>query len=229
MNDDLFLFINRDEAGEKLAARLLDEPLIKAANRDELLVLSIPRGGVVVGAAIARALGCDHDVVVAKKIALPDHEEAAIGAMAEDGTLVLNPWMRQAFKKYIDQATEQTRRRIKNLIRKFRQGRDLDLHAKVVIIVDDGAATGETMKAVITWIALQEPAQRPKERLIALPVCSPQVARELAKMVDKFIYLAMPEIFWAVSQVYWDFDQVGDEEVIELLRLASPKTHYLFR
>jgi predicted phosphoribosyltransferase len=221
MKDDLFLFIDRNEAGEKLAAGLLDEPLIAEANRDELLVLSIPRGGVVVGATVARALGCAHDVVVAKKIGLPGHEEAAIGAMAEDGTVILDHWMTHEFGSYIDQTTKQARNRIEALIHKFRQGRMLDLRAKVVIIVDDGIATGETMKAVVTWIMLKEPAQRPKKTLIAVPVCSPRVAREFAKMVDKFICLATPEIFWAVSQFYWDFDQVNDEEVIELLRQSN--------
>jgi predicted phosphoribosyltransferase len=200
---------------------LLDEPLIEEANRDELLVLSIPRGGVVVGAAVAQALGCSHDVVVAKKIGLPGHEEAAIGAMAEDGTLVLDPWMRQEFSNYINQATEQARNRIESLIRKFRQERALDLHAKVVIIVDDGIATGETMKSVITWLVSKEPAQRPKKIIVAVPVASSRVVKEFEKIIDKFICLATPKQFWAVSQVYWEFDQVSDEEVVELLHQSS--------
>jgi predicted phosphoribosyltransferase len=218
MREDLFLFLDREEAGEKLAARLLEEPFIQDANRDELLILSIPRGGVVIGAAVARILGCAHDVVVARKIGFPGHEEAAIGAMAEEGTFVSEQWMIHEFSQYLDQAMQQAQSRIEALIRKFRQGRALDLHAKVVVIVDDGIATGETMKAIMAWITMQAPTRRPKQTLIAVPVCSPRVAQEFQKMVDKFICLATPEFFWAVSQFYWDFDQVSDEEVAKLLQ-----------
>jgi len=212
-----FLFVDRQEAGEKLAARLLDEPFIEEVNRDELLVLSIPRGGVVVGAAVARVLGCAHDVIVARKIGFPGHEEAAIGAMAEDGAVVLDQGLIHEFAKYITQAIEQTRNQIKTLIQKFRQGRALDLQATVVIIVDDGIATGETMKAVISWLTSQAPARRPRMIIIAVPVASSWVAQELEGRVDHFICLDTPKTFWAVSQFYWNFDQVSDEEVVALL------------
>jgi predicted phosphoribosyltransferase len=214
-------FLDRKEAGEELAAKLLDEPLIKEASKDELLVLSIPRGGVVIGAAVAQMLGCAHDVVVAKKIGFPGQEEAAIGAMAEDGTLVLDPWTRQEFSEYIVQATKEARSRIEALIHKFRQGRVLDLHAKIIIIVDDGIATGETMRAVVTWMTLREPDQRPKKTLIAVPVCSPRTAKQFKKTVDKFICLISPDFFWAISQFYLNFRQVSDEEVVELLRQST--------
>jgi putative phosphoribosyl transferase len=218
-----FLFLDRKEAGRKLAAKLLDEPFIEEASRDELVVLSIPKGGVGVGAMIARVLGCAHDVVVAQKIGFPGHhEEAGIGAMAEDGTVVLNQWITQEFSRYITQALEQTRKQVEALIHKFRQGRPLDLHSKVVIIVDDGIATGETVKAIITWITTKALAQRPKKVLIAVPVASPRVAKEFEKLVDKFICLATPKHFGAVSQFYWDFDQLSDEEVVALLGQSTP-------
>lgn len=227
MREDLFLFLDREEAGEKLAARLLEEPTIQDVNRDELLILSIPRGGVVIGAVVAQILGCAHDVVVARKIGFPGHQEAAIGAMAEDGTLILEHWMMHEFSQYINQAMEQAKNRIETLIHKFRQGRALELHHKVIIVVDDGIATGETMKAVLAWIANKAPGQQPRQTLLAVPVCSPRAAQEFRKMVDKFICLATPEYFWAVSQFYWDFDQVSDEEVIELLKqgTTSPLPH----
>lgn len=217
MEDDLFLFIDREEAGEKLAAKMLDEPLIKEANRDELLVLSIPRGGVVVGAKVAQVLGCAHEVVAARKIGFPGCEEAAIGAMAEDGTIIMDRWMAKEFSKYTVQATRRARRRIKALIHKFRQDRVLDLQGKIAIIVDDGIATGDTMEAVVTWLMLKEPIERPKKMIIAVPVCAPGMSQKFEKTTNRFICLATPEQFWAVSQFYFNFDQVSDEEVVELL------------
>jgi predicted phosphoribosyltransferase len=98
-------------------------------------------------------------------------------------------------------------------IQNLRQGRELDVRSKIVIIVDDGIATGETMKAALIWMRSRAPNQRPKKALVAVPVCSPRAAREFTKLADTFICLAAPEPFWAVGQFYWDFDQVSDEEV----------------
>lgn len=210
------LFIDRSDAGQQLAAKLLDDPLIKKAARSELLVLSIPRGGVMVGAAVAQALGCAHEVVAVKKIGFPGREELAIGAMAEDGATVLN----QGFLRlssleddYLEQKMDTVKAQIEGYIQKFRHGRALDVAAKTVIVVDDGIATGETMKAVVTWLHSRTPAQRPKQVVVAAPVCSPSAARAFKKLVNKFICLAVPDQFWAVGQFYWDFDQVTDEEV----------------
>jgi predicted phosphoribosyltransferase len=229
MEDDLFLFIDREEAGEKLAAQLLDEPLIKETDRDKLLVLSIPRGGVVVGAKVAQVLGCAHEVVAARKIGFPGCEEAAIGAMAEDGTIIMDRWMAKEFSQYTVQATRRARRRIKALIHKFRQDRALDLRAKIVIIVDDGIATGDTMEVVMTWLMLKEPAERPGKIIIAVPVCAPGVAQKFEKIASRFICLATPEQFWAVSQFYFNFDQVSDEEVVELLSQRTTVSSPLYR
>jgi predicted phosphoribosyltransferase len=201
---------------------LLDEPLIRAADRDELLVLSIPRGGVVVGAKVAQVLGCTHEVVAARKIGFPGCEEAAIGAMAEDGTVIMDRWMAREFSKYTVQASRRARRRIKALIHKFRQDRVLNLQAKIVIIVDDGIATGETMEAVVTWLMLKEPAEQPKKIIIAVPVCAPGIAQKFEKTANRFICLVTPEHFWAVSQFYFNFEQVSDEEVVELLSQRVP-------
>jgi predicted phosphoribosyltransferase len=209
---EMFMFLDRNEAGEQLAARLLDDPLVKEAARDTLLVLSIPRGGVVVGAAIATALGCAHEVVAVKKIGFPGQEELAIGAIAEDGTLILNPHMAnwlQAETNYLAGAIDQIKAQLQAAIQKFRQGRALALQSKIVMIVDDGIATGETMKAAIIWSRTQQP----QKLLVAVPVCSPPARRELEKLADKLICLAAPEQFLAVGQFYWDFDQIGDEEV----------------
>jgi predicted phosphoribosyltransferase len=99
------------------------------------------------------------------------------------------------------------------MIQMYRLGRTLDTSGKIVILVDDGVATGETMKAAITWLFDRELPQRPEKVVVAVPVCSPQAARDLVYMADHFVCLAVPQIFWAVGQFYWDFDPVSDEVV----------------
>jgi len=217
MFEDLYVFIDRADAGEKLAAKLLEEPVIQEAVREELLVLSIPRGGVVVGAVVARELGCSHDVIAVKKIGYPGHKELAIGAMAEDGTLVLNPHLTSQFDHYVEQAMKRASNQVKTVIRKFRQRRVLDVESKIVIVVDDGIATGETVKAAVIWLRSKECAQRPKKVIVAVPVSSPRAAREIQELSDEFVCLYLPQRFWAVGQFYWDFDQVSDEAAREYL------------
>ena len=220
MLDDMFLFVDRSEAGEKLAVKLRDEPLIKQTSPEDLLVLSIPRGGVVVGAAIAQVLGCAHDVVVVKKIGFPGQEELAIGAMAEDGTVIISEQVTNWHTlkdDYIKQKEAQVKDKIDTYVRKFRQGRALNLQSKTAIVVDDGIATGETMKAAVTWMTAAGQKHPPSKVLIAVPVCSPLAGPELAPLVDKFVCLSEPQRFWAVGQFYWNFDQVADAEVLRHL------------
>lgn len=215
-------FVDRTEAGEKLAAKLLADPTIKSASKDELLVLSIPRGGVVVGAAIAQSLGCAHDVIVAKKIGFPGHQELAIGAMAEDGTTVLDPslalWSHEEEDNYLKREMEQTQAKIAAYILKFRRGRPLVVQSKIVIVVDDGIATGETMKSAVKWLTSREPEQCPKKIIVAVPVCAPRTVPDLEDMVDTLVCLAIPKGFLAVGQFYWNFEQVSDEDVVQVLK-----------
>ena len=225
----MFMFLDRNEAGEHLAARLLDEPLVKEATRDELLVLSIPRGGVVVGAAMARILGCAHELVAVKKLGFPGQTELAIGAMAEDGVMVLSKqissWYQPEEGDYLTDEIARVKSRLEAYVQNLRQGRVLEVQSKIVIIVDDGVATGETMKAALIWILSRAPHRRPKKILVAVPVCSLRAARELTKLADAFICLAAPEGFRGVGQFYWDFDQVSDAEVMAYLaknRASSP-------
>lgn len=216
----MFEFVDRWDAGEKLAARLLHDPLIKETPRAELLVLSIPRGGVTVGAAVAETLGCAHDVIVVKKIGCPGQQEYAIGAMAEDGIIVLN---QQAIaqlgleRDLIDQVIERVKAQIETYIREFRQGRALEVQAKVVLVVDDGIATGETVKAAITWLGSKNRTKHPRQVIVATPVCSMRAAKEFEKLQVKLICVLRPARFWAVGQFYWDFDQISDDEVAEIL------------
>lgn len=216
----MFVLVDRYNAGEQLAAKLLRERWIKKVRKDELLVLSIPRGGVVVGAAIAQHLRCVHEIVAVKKIGFPGQQELAIGAIAEDGAIALSWHIAIRFSQpteedndYLTQTIEGVKTQIETYIQKFRQGRTLDLQSKTVIIVDDGIATGETMKAAVLWSR----AQLAKKVIVAAPVASSRAAKELQKLVDKFIYLAVPKHFWGVGQFYCYFEQVSDEEVLAYL------------
>jgi len=222
----MLMFLNRQEAGEQLAARLLDEPLIKEAAKEELLVLSIPRGGVVVGAVVARVLGCAHELVAVKKLGFPGQKELAIGAMAEEGLIVLNKqissWYQPEDDDYLTGEIARVKSQLEAYIQELRQGRTLEVQSKIVIIVDDGIATGETMKAALIWMRSRAPNERPKKIVVAVPVCSPGAAREFAKLADIFICLAAPQQFRAVGQFYWDFDPVSDEEVVRYLTKNRP-------
>ena len=223
---DSFLFLDRTDAGEKLAAKLGQDPLIRNASPDELLLLSIPRGGVIVGMAIAQMLGCAHEVIIAKKVGLPGQTELAIGAIAEDGAAILNEAMLPDYEAktyYLSQVIEAARANVQTYIKKFRQGRDLVLKDRIVILVDDGIATGETMKAAIRWAVNPNRTDRPKQVIVAVPVCAMITATEIKKMVDRFVYLELPGTFLAVSQFYWDFDSVGDEQVLAYLAPKKEK------
>lgn len=212
-----FLFKDRNEAGVKLAANLLDESLIKAAAREDLLVLSIPRGGVIVGAVVAQALGCSHNIIAVNKIGFPGQKETMIGAMAEDGLMVLNRQILNWDNAYIKQAVELAKTQLETTLQKFRCGRQLDLRAKTVIVVDDGIVTGETMKAALMWLALKEKPERPAQVLAAIPVCAAQAVADFERLAGKFICLTVPDQLQAVGQVYQNFDPTGDREVKDYL------------
>jgi putative phosphoribosyl transferase len=162
-------------------------------------------------------LGCTHELVAVKKLGFPGQKELAIGAMAEDGVIVLNKqlsrWYQPEAGDYLTAEIARVKSQLETYIQTLRQGRALDLRSKIVMIVDDGIATGETMKAALIWLFSRAPTQRPDKVLVAVPVCSPRAAREFTQLADKFICLAAPKSFWAVGQFYWDFDQVSDEAV----------------
>jgi predicted phosphoribosyltransferase len=218
------VFTNREEAAHQLASKLLLTPAIRQAEPSDLLVLSIPRGGVIVGQAAAQALRCDHNVIIVKKIGFPGAEELAVGAIAEDGLMILDramlAWNRLTphdIKPQIDQA----RAKVGRYIHLFRQGKPLNVCDKIVILVDDGVATGESMKAAIKWIR-SKPAEEAARRLIvAVPVGSPSTVSQLARLVDEVICLLKPASFQAVGQFYRHFEQVSDSEVLDILTAAE--------
>jgi predicted phosphoribosyltransferase len=206
-------FIDRRDAGRRLA-----EALGFLRGRPGLVVLAVPRGGVVVGAEVARALKAPLDIVIARKIGAPDNPELAIGAVAPDGTAVFDDEMVQSLgisERYKQAAAEQARQEIERRLRLYRGDRPpLDVAGKTAILTDDGVATGMTTLAAIRYLR----KQRPRELVLAVPVGPPDTVAMLSREVDRAVVLYMPEVFWAVGAFYQRFEQTSDEEVVALLR-----------
>src|SRR5512143_3607160 len=206
------MFRNRSEAGSRLAARL-----DRYKDRDDVIVLALPRGGVVTGYEIARVIGAPLDVLIVRKIGFPYQPELAAGAVAETGSEVLNRDImamggltEEALKPEIDRQKGEIARRI--IL--YRGGRPLtDLTDKTVVLVDDGVATGATIKAAIAALKQENIAKL----VLALPVGPPETVEVLRTMVDEFICLETPLYFMAVGAHYGDFTQVTDEDVVKLL------------
>jgi predicted phosphoribosyltransferase len=210
------LFDDRRQAGQRLAERL--EPF---KGRHDVVVLGLPRGGVPVAYEVARALGVSFDVFLVRKLGVPGHSELAMGALASGGVRVLNndvvAWygipdsVIQAVAR-AEQAELDRRERL------YRQGRPLvGLRDRIVILVDDGLATGSSMKAAVRAVRAYTPAKV----IVAVPVCSPQTQREFDGVADNVICVRAPEKFNAVGQWYRDFAQITDHEVRELLHGAT--------
>lgn len=205
-------FVDRVDAGKLLASMMAD------FKGKDAIVLAIPRGGVVVGYQIATALGLPLDVIIAHKIGAPGNPELAIGAVAEDGTIFLDSNLAAytgADETFIKQESEGQKTEIQRRLKTYRQNSPPSLVGKEVIIVDDGIATGATMKA-----ALASAKNRgAKTVTVAVPVGPPSTIEELKKRgSDRVVCLYTPEWFQAIGQFYNDFDQTSDEEVIKLLR-----------
>lgn len=210
------LFENRHEAGRRLAAHLED------LRADEPVVVGLPRGGVPVARAIADALDAPLDIVVVRKLGAPFHPELGLGAIAEGGMSVLNEPIVRALQledKDIDPVVESEHAELERRVRCYRADRPpLDLKDRVVVLVDDGIATGFT--AVAAARALRRRGAR--RIVLAVPVGPPEVEERLANEVDQVVCLETPPEFFAVGAYYEHFDQVSDEQVIDLLRPAPP-------
>jgi len=208
-------FRDRREAGQLLAKQL---GFIKG--REGVIVLGIPRGGVVVAHEVAQAIGAPLDVYITRKIGAPYNPELAIGAVASDGGMVLDRDLIQQLgvpEDYVEKETERQRQEIERRTREYRGDRPpLQLAGKTVVVVDDGVATGATTMATLR--ALKE--QEPKELVLAVPVGPPDTIRELGKEADRVICLSTPRLFWAVGAFYAVFDQTSDAEVKQLLGTA---------
>ena len=206
-------FQDRTTAGQELANALRD-----LQGQSGLLVLGIPRGGVVVAREVARALNAPLDVCLTHKLSAPDNPELAIGAMAENGQVVLDRGLIQELwmpRGYLEAETERQRQELERRARLYRRDRPPpQISNRTVILIDDGLATGSTMMAALQTLKAQAPASL----VAAIPVAPPEAIRRLAPLADRVECLLSPRPFWAVGAFYDRFDQVTDDEVIELLR-----------
>lgn len=210
------IFRDRRDGGIQLASRLK-----KYKDQRDVLVLALPRGGVVTGYEIARYLNAPLDVIIVRKIGFPGQPELGIGGVSETGAVVLNDLIISTYgvqKDYIEREISKQKEEISRRINLYREGERLqDLEGKTIILVDDGVATGGTIKAAIA--TLRE--EKLNKLIIALPVAPPEIADTLKQMVDEFICIEMPEDFMAVGAHYRDFSQVSDKEVVELLQQSK--------
>lgn len=208
------MFQNRQEAGKLLATTINKQ--LTTDNLQQAVILALPRGGVVVGAEVGRALKIPLDIIVSRKIGSPGNPEYAIAACGKN-TLVLNP-RESPPADYLQQTLKSERQEISRREQIYRRGKPaIDIKNKTVILVDDGIATGLTMKAAILEIKLQ----KPKEIILAVPVAPADTIRELSKLVERTIILEQPEIFFSVGQFYNEFAQTTDEQVVEMLTKYS--------
>jgi putative phosphoribosyl transferase len=209
-------FPNRIEAG-----RLLAEKLEKYADRDDVIVLGLPRGGVPVANEVAKRLRAPLDVFIVRKLGVPGFEELAAGAIASGGVRVLNEDVMRAIP-HADEAIETvTARETAEMQRReqtYREGRPApELRDRVAILVDDGLATGATMRAAVKALRQRGAAKI----VVAVPVGPPDTCHEIEAQADEAICLSTPEFFQAVGQYYDDFSQTTDEDVRQLLGSAA--------
>lgn len=209
------VFEDRVDAGKRLA-----QALEEYRGRD-LVVLGVPRGGVVVADEVARALGAPLDIVVARKLPAPGNPELAIGAVAADGADVIDP-MASLYPGvtpgYIERVKAEEMAEIDRRLQAYRGDRPpLDVAGKTVLVVDDGIATGSTVMASLRSLKKRGPA----ELVLAVPVGPPSSIERLRGEADRVVVLQTPEPFFAVGEWYQRFDQVSDEEVVEILSRAT--------
>jgi len=220
------MFIDRQDAGERLAALISADPMVADTPPAQRLVLSIPRGGVVVGHILATVLQCPHEVIVVKKVGYPGHEEYAVGAIAEDGMLFLNETRLNVHNLHADAlkpTIQETQATVERYIRLLRHGRTLDVSGRMVIVTDDGIATGETMQAALRWLCTLRTPDSPHSIVVAVPVGSNQAVRELTPFADRVFCLSTPSNFGAVGLYYDNFSSVTDKEVVRLLSLDASR------
>lgn len=209
-------FQNRVEAGQMLAKRLT-----KYANRPDVLVLALPRGGVPVGYEVAQALNAPLDVFVVRKLGVPGHEELAMGAIASGGVRVLNGSVIKGLNipdDVIDAVAEREFCELERRERAYRDDRPApEVQGRTVILVDDGIATGSTMKAAVEALRQLEA----RRIVVATPTAALSTVREMRQDVDEFLAVMTPADFAGVGQGYEDFSQTSDEEVRDLLEKGS--------
>lgn len=206
------MFKNRRQAGSLLAQRL---SFYK--NKKDTLILGVPRGGVLVAKEVSNKLNLPLDVLIVRKIGAPGNQELALGAVGEGNNMFLDRELVSALKvkkSDLSEKIDEKKREVKKRERLFRKGKKrVSVNKKTVIVVDDGIATGSTIKVALN--CLKE--EKPGKIILAIPVCPKSVAEELREMVEKTVFLKTPEDFYAVGQFYNHFPQVQDKEVASLL------------
>jgi len=216
LTEGIFPFRDRTEAG-----RLLAQKLREYANRDDVVMLALPRGGVPVAYEVANTLNVPLDIFLVRKLGLPGNEELAMGAIASGGVRVLNEEVVRALNipdEIVDEVAEKEERELERREREYRGGRPpVDVRGRTAILIDDGLATGSSMRAAALALRINQPAQI----VVAVPVGAPSTCAEFESEVDKVVCAVTPEPFWGVGQWYRDFSQTSDEEVRDLLRRAA--------
>ena len=210
------IFKDRRDAGRKLA-----QYLTRYTNRPDVVVLALPRGGVPVAFEVAGALHTPLDIFLVRKLGLPGHEELAMGAIASGGLRVLNEDIVGALNipdAVVEAVARRERAELERRERAYRGGRPpLDVRGKTVILVDDGLATGSSMRAAVAGLRAQQPAQV----VVAVPTAAPETCEAFENEVDDVVCAVTPQPFFSVGTWYDDFSQTSDEEVRRLLEEAS--------
>ncbi len=211
-------FADRAEAGQALARELGEY-----ADRDDIVVLGLPRGGVPVAFEVARELHASLDVYVVRKLGVPGNAELAMGAIASGGVRVLNDGLVRRMNipdEAIERATSRERTKLEERERKYRGTRPgIEPEDKTALLIDDGMATGATMRAAVS--ALRE--RGPSKIVVAVPTAPPETCAEFEEIVDDVVCLTTPRPFFGVGGAYQDFSQTDNEQVRELLELASQR------
>jgi len=211
------LFYDRADAGRYLAAELAGY-----AGRDDVVVLALPRGGVPVAYEVARALNAPLDVFLVRKLGVPDDQEFAMGAIASAGPPLMNQWVVDALRipaSTLEAIVAGEKQELQRGERIYRGGRPFaDVRGKTVILVDDGIATGFTMRAAIAALREQQVARL----VVAVPVAPATACHELRVEADEVVCVVEPRSFLTIGQWYSNFDQVSDAEVLSLLERARP-------
>jgi putative phosphoribosyl transferase len=205
-------FRDREEAGQRLAAKLSTY-----ANRSDVLAIGLPRGGVPVAAQVAKALHVPMDICLVRKLGVPGHEELAMGAIASGGVRVLNDDVLSRLnisRKTIDEVTACELQELQRRDRVYRGDYPpLEVRDRTIILVDDGLATGSTMRAAIS--ALKE--QLPQHIVVAIPVAAPDTCQKIRKIVDQVVCVKTSDSLYAIGCWYENFAQTTDTQVCELL------------
>lgn len=212
------VFEDRADAGRRLAERLL-----RYRGRRDVLVLALPRGGVPVGYEVAKALDAPLDVMIVRKLGLPGQEELAMGAIASGGVQVINEevvGLTGVPREVVDRVAAEERRELERRERAYRDERPPPrIAGRTVILVDDGVATGSTLRAAIAALR----AQHPSGIVVAVPTAPAAACEQLRREADGVVCVATPEPFFAISLSYRSFPQLSDDDVRDILRRASAR------